>query len=587
MSFSLTSNEVSQSGTDANLSGLTGIAGVTTFSAGDQTIYNLGGLDLTIAGSLTINPENECLFFGTGGRRDGRLTVAASGTLIVGQEINIGAANNRFSTGVWSRFTRANDSQFSETESDLKIFGTADFYGGTLITKRVIALMEGSTPRTHSAQVQWISQHTGVVNIRQRSTNTAINGLVTRGFVYAPIAQPTQWDGWRPYDVPGEEGINPSGASPLNTWLTIRNFDPSGLVGQQACFWHEVWLRLINGAIGSALDVRGNNDDSPDNLGLYEIRQSVQLSVEDAAGMPIDGCKIFTSDTNHGNRLGANQIGTNPSYTTTRTYATTTDGLGAAAFTADGGILTAVIWRNTGGLRNANNQYDHRGLNDNNGDLFRFGFCDYAYQVSSRVLALKGTDGTEYTQALLPDLSITDSDPVVVANYGTVQDADQFYDAAKLWLVNNFAGQTAPLVSKFGSEINAGLFDVAIDSAAGQAFDFDGATITIKAASYTGIIITTGTVTLLNGAVAGPLVRVVAQDAAGAAISGARVFLPGILNALTDDSGVAQTNYSGSLPQVVSGTIRKASTPPYYKPAIVGGMLTAAGFEVTITLISD
>jgi len=586
MTFALSGNLIAQYGTDdTNLAGLAGIAGVSRFTAGDQNVYNLANLDLTIAGTLTINPETECLFFGTGGRRDGRLTV--SGTLTVGQEINVGAVANRFSSGVWARFTRANDSQFLETESDLKITGTANFYGGTLITKRVIALMEGSTARTYSRQVIWISQHTAVVNIRQRSANTAINGLVTRGFVYAPIAQPAQWDGWQPYDVPGQEGINPSSSSPLNTWLIIRDFDPSGLVGQQACFWFSVWLRLVDGVRGSGVNVQGNEDDSPFNLGLYEIRQGVRLRVEDANGGAIAGCKIFTSDTNHGNRLGANQVGTNPSYTATRTYASTTDGVGAGAFTADGGILTAVIWRNTGGLRNANNRYDYRGLTNNDGDRFLFGFCSYLHQVSSRTLVLKGAGGTDYTQALLTDQAITEPDPVVVSNYGTVQNADQFYDRAKLWLVDNFAGQLAPLVTKTGSEIDVGNFNVVVDSSAPQAFSFDGSTITLKAATYTGLIRTTGTITLINGAVAGPLVIVRVRDASGAAISGARVYIPGVLNALTNPSGDAQTHYSGPIPQVVSGKVRKASTPPFYKAASVTGTITAVGLDLTVTLISD
>lgn len=60
MAFTLSGSTITQTGTDTSLSGLAGIAGVTTSQEAGRTIYNIGaGRNLVFGGTLTINASIE------------------------------------------------------------------------------------------------------------------------------------------------------------------------------------------------------------------------------------------------------------------------------------------------------------------------------------------------------------------------------------------------------------------------------------------------------------------------------------------------------------------------------------------------
>ena len=64
MSFSLTGEVITQSGTDTSLSGLSAISGVTvTGTSTGKIIYALNTRRLVVSGSLIIDPDVECLVF--------------------------------------------------------------------------------------------------------------------------------------------------------------------------------------------------------------------------------------------------------------------------------------------------------------------------------------------------------------------------------------------------------------------------------------------------------------------------------------------------------------------------------------------
>jgi hypothetical protein len=101
---------------------------------------------------------------------------------------------------------------------------------------------------------------------------------------------------------------------------------------------------------------------------------------------------------------------------------------------------------------------------------------------------------------LFADASISETDKSVVDGYQQLETPEKFYDRAKSFLTDNYAGEIATIVSRSGNTINAGAYNVTIDATAGSAFAFDGSTITIKADEYVGNITTSGTITLANGA---------------------------------------------------------------------------------------
>ena len=101
---------------------------------------------------------------------------------------------------------------------------------------------------------------------------------------------------------------------------------------------------------------------------------------------------------------------------------------------------------------------------------------------------------------LTPDAGVTETSKTTVDAYTELETAEKVYDRAKSFLYDNYAGELATLVTRNGIEINAGSYDVDIDATASVPFAFDGSKITIKASTYTGNFVTTGTITLLNGA---------------------------------------------------------------------------------------
>lgn len=100
------------------------------------------------------------------------------------------------------------------------------------------------------------------------------------------------------------------------------------------------------------------------------------------------------------------------------------------------------------------------------------------------------------------DATITDT-KVTADDYQEIDTPQKFYNRAKAYLVDNFAGETATIVSRAGSEIDLGSYNLTIDSNASSVFAFDGTTITIKASTFVGNLTTTGVITLTGSNVQG------------------------------------------------------------------------------------
>lgn len=101
---------------------------------------------------------------------------------------------------------------------------------------------------------------------------------------------------------------------------------------------------------------------------------------------------------------------------------------------------------------------------------------------------------------LLDDPTITQSSKSIVDGYTEIDTPEKFYDRSVAWLQDNITDETGFLIGRSGDVINAGSYNVTIDATAASAFAVSGSTITIKASTYTGDMITTGIITLVNGA---------------------------------------------------------------------------------------
>jgi hypothetical protein len=403
MSFAESGGVITQTGTDTDLTGLVGVAGVTNTTSNGKAIYQIANKQLVIDGTLTMDPEIEEMFF-TGYGNVITLEVN-NGTFNIGQEINVGAVANRFSGGTAIRFDRASDSTFAEASSDVYVDtgGTLNWYGGSIISARQLA--NYGTLNTYSDSCQWIT-FSALSQFRIRSSNTSIDGLVTsNGFLVAAIFIPTLFSGWKPFGA--SKVLSLSFATPADTWVPVSSFDDRGVNGQSLTFTNDKWGRLINPFSGTSVDIRGNADDSANNKGLWEIRQELTINTKDSSGNSLNGIKAHIADTNNGSRLSSNQIGSNPSYTADRTY-TDTSSSGSVSWDTDGGILVGVIWRDTGGLRDDDNIYDYRCISGDDTDDFVANLASYEYNPNTQNLVLKGgADGQVVVDAfMLPDVAL-------------------------------------------------------------------------------------------------------------------------------------------------------------------------------------
>ena len=496
MSFTHSNGVITQTGTDTSLSGLSGVSGVTTFTQNGRSIYRLSDRQLVVSGTLTHNPETEMMFFED---YQAEIAMDITGTYNLG---SYNATTGRYSSGTALRFARNSDSNYLETQSDVYIntTGTMEWYGGVIHSDRQFT--NYGTWNTYSKEAKLIAYTNVRKNIRQRGTCN-IDGFVSSDYIFGVIVNPNKLANWSPYSQV-EKGFNISTSFPDNTYAVAENFDPSGLAGEHTNFWQDKWGRFINCLTGSDVNIVGLQLNDPNNKGLFEVRQKVRLKYQDINLNSLDGVKVSMTDTNNSNRLGANQVNSNPSYTANRTY-TGTSSSGEVLFDTDGGVLVAVHYRTTGGVKGTaltgNNEVDYRGLTNNSNDNFTFYSCGYEYQISSNTKALKGSNGENLEVVLVPDFSITESTKTTVDAYTTLDNANELYDRAKAYLYDNFAGESAPYVSRDGTSIDAGSYDLVIDATAASAFSVSGNTITIKSSRYIGNITTTGTITLSNGAV--------------------------------------------------------------------------------------
>ena len=146
---------------------------------------------------------------------------------------------------------------------------------------------------------------------------------------------------------------------------------------------------------------------------------------------------------------------------------------------------------------------DRRGNDNTNADLFTFNFCSYGHSLSSSTQALKGLGELSVDWVLFDDLTISESDKSLVDAYTGIESPEKFYDKAKAYLTDNYAGEGSTIVSRAGNEIDLGSYNLVVDATATEAFAFDGSTITIKATTFVGNLTTTGIITLTGSNVQG------------------------------------------------------------------------------------
>lgn len=345
--------------------------------------------------------------------------------------------------------------------------------------------------------------------------------------------------------------------------IELRNFDASKNVNdydighsQNGEYCHRDWI-ITNSANGSNIRALWRQTSgSITQLGSAIIKKEVSIKTIDATNTAISAVKIYCQDNPSPyakNVTFADPInGTyssptlslgvlNPdgsvtyNYTVPITYTYTTDLSGntpifkvttatqfleyntnnSAALISNGGPYAIpsfnTTWRETDNLAPTYSDWDtdrfggfykvdRRSVSNTSADDFVFKFCSYKHTLAFTTQTLKGFDVLQVNWVLFDDATITQTNKTTVDAYTTIDTPEKFYDRAKSYLYDNYAGETATIVTRNGTTINAGSYNIVVDASAASVFAFDGSTITIKSTQFVGNITSSGTFTLLNGA---------------------------------------------------------------------------------------
>ena len=516
MSFSISGSKITQTGTDADLSGLSGVTGVTTTSLGDVTVYDIGDNQLEVQGTVTHDPNNEFLIIGVNAPRND-LFITSTGTYNYGTEFT----NTNITTAVKTRGTglilsQSIDTGVGETQSNsnyagLYCEGTFNWIGGTIICNSSMFFDTGSTlyvrdgvaicsSSTQGPRID-IGDGNDVDVIGLRYSSLSASGL--RGLILQKTTSYTNVQGVRVENAAIGLLANGSNA-PDSEPLILRNIP--NLEATNKTIWGmylQTQYKFINYETGNKLadSTLINRWNDANGTGYGWGVKEVGFEITDVAGVAIEGVKIFVRDNDSGNRIS-------------NAYRTWWTGLTLPALEGD---LTYEWTTDSGGI-GATKELTHciamgveSALTDGKvadtwisdirtpaGDAFTAYVHAYAHLPTEITLPMEGNGELVIDWKLFDDLQVTESNEATVGAYTTAETARKAYDLMKLWKLTNLETPTISTlpIGRTGDTLEAGSYDVVIDSAETEVFDFVTNTVRLKTSEFQNSISTTGAVTL-------------------------------------------------------------------------------------------
>ena len=521
MTFSLSGTTITQTGTDTDLSGLSGIAGVVTNTVGVKTFYFCDHR-IQVDGALSWdNTTNELVFTDTAPRDGawGTIRVTSGGVLKIGDKKVIGSNSQEITTkgaglsfGTSSGTIKgwiANDSgvlvdaggSFSAYGCHIDLRnGSIEYSSGALGTLEDCVITDsGGASLGSSSQFRFNnrSELTEVINCEFVNISNSI------------YTNPSSYVGNKVVNT-NLLGYGPKDGS-WATEITIKDFNDTFAELPPIRIIDQMIMDLHNSKDGPNSQVWGwtSNLGTTRNAHYTRWLKDFRFKIEDEIGGPVEGAKLFIKDTNN----GARKVTANFDDSADNIYEEVSL---ASGFFPDFSVVTAVFNNQLGAYITQPNstQKDFR-TKANDSTYIDVAIVTYNYQL----VTLNNTDtsGLGISEIVIAgklDTQITETDKTIVDTYTTLETAQKFYDYAKSYLVDNYAGEAATIVTRVGDTIQAGSYDVVIDTSAPSPFAFDGTTITIKAGVFVGGIATTGNYTELNGAITSGLVQSANGDSA-------------------------------------------------------------------------
>jgi hypothetical protein len=491
MSFSEVSNKITQTGTDTDLSGLNGVTGVTTTIRGNHTTYTIASTHfLEVKGTLSIDPAYETLQLMKQAINAGSghpLTV--TGTLNLGVKTTANG-KDKYSVGVGIDLPNENLTGQMYRFFGISFGGSSTFLwnGGIIRTTATLRTANGATVTVNSGifynpAVQGLS-NTNTSQFRIESSNSTSDAKIN---IYDLTFDGETLEsriftksGWNTGIFKFKKGGFQSYNSPFPP-LTFENFDTSpNLHG----------FDIINvtraQADGETITIKGFSDrlrvelDTGRNNFMYlKCVRPISLVVQDLDGNELT-YSYYAKDLDSGNRA-IGSIGQDDTADKVYTATSQTGNLQEE-------ILVEVI--------NYINKTITTDSRTNSNSEIPFSIIAYNQTITGFAEDLVGLNTLESTVKMTPDLVVSETTRSVVDAYTSIDTPQKFYDIAKSYLVNNYAGETQTLVNRDGITIDAGAYNVIFDTTAINSFSISNNTITLNASSFNGSLITSGSVTL-------------------------------------------------------------------------------------------
>ena len=546
MSFSESNGTITQTGTDTSLSGLNGVTGVTVVDNGSHKTYHLDGKKLRIDGTLTIDPQVECLLFE-------RQDLDIYGTLNFGVTSLVGGAT-RYSRAIGLISHDIGYGHNGATGFLIQSGGTLNWNGGAMKLRGGCDFKNGSTVSITNGII--IATNTIGQRLRMNSTNCSVDGLSIDGNLRFDVFKTfVSFNRYNPsFTATGAiQKVGSSHTGGTNDPFVLTDFDAQGLQSPNGDFIGSSYagtkIEFVN--MGFTGDFIIAHDSTGGTKAVTTLYKDIELKIVDTNMSIVEGAKYWATDKNNGDRFVGTAVwrgsqNADETFSSDIVYTGSTDSSGEATTR----LLTRACYGglSTSSIYDGETTVDYRGETTDNTDVFNFYIASYEHTLNNVSPSCIGTGVLEQQVVLFSDVFITEPDKATVDNYSVIENSAMLYDRAKSYLVGNFAGETETIVTRTGNEIDLGSYDLVINASATSVFAINGSTITIKATTFTGDLTTTGTITLSNEA------NIVGSFTDS---SGTTIVLPSTITNVEAGSTVQLYNVTGDVEisnAVVSGT---------------------------------
>lgn len=509
MSFAYSSGVITQTGTDTDLSGLSGLTNVVETTNNGRSTYDLTTSKLIVNGTLETNPEIEKLILSNCGTNR---QCEVNGTLSLGKQITSGGFTrttkgtvfeNWNANGLyWYNYNGGYASIYVASKATLNIYGATvmlssqgmywhrdsfiNINEGVIVGEGQGASVEPTRGLFLFVDSNNININTLTLaktiefNVRSSLGSSTISNIITEqsayGLIFDTDASIADYIEFESTDVALKGNYVADYAL-----ITATSTSDSGIMK----------ARLRNAQLGTEGTYKSDAFTGNRGRGILEHVKDINFAVQDTEGASTD----MLLRIEYGNTTGllnTTSFG-GRNYTTLDFEEVQTSG-GSGQLSITTGVLADIV----SGGSTPNIVYTSNSNSD--ADDYTIKGISYESNILSLPFIAKGKGAKEVNIIAITDTNISESTRATVDAYTELETPEKFYDAAKAYLVDNYAGEIAPIVSRDGNSINAGSYDVVVDASASSVFAISGNTLTIKATTFVGNIATTGTTTLSNGA---------------------------------------------------------------------------------------